>query len=121
MDRRGGSRKGNPVGKPQNFTTQQCEPQDCHNHQRTPDATFEDWQRPRTLCLKCRYADSKTELGAGEKAQTERAMRRRLRHTATEARRRRPNRRTKWAEKATNDNKKKTGARKEAPDNGAKD
>ena len=37
----------------------------------------------------------------------QRATRRRLRHTATEARRRRPNRRTKWAEEATNDKKKK--------------
>ena len=114
----GGSRKGNPVAKPQNLTTQRHEPQDCHNHQKDPDATFEYWRSPRTLCLKQRQADSKTELGAGEKAQTEKARRRRLRQMATEARRRRPNRRTKRAEEATNDNKKKRGARKEA---GAKD
>ena len=32
-----------------------------------PDATLEYWRRPRTLYLKRRYADSKTELGAGER------------------------------------------------------
>ena len=121
LERQGGSRKGNPVAKPQNLTTQRREPPRLPQPPKDPNSTFEYWRRPRTLCLKHRYADSKTELGAGEKAQKQRARRWRHRHTATEARRRRQNRRTKWAEEATNNNEKKTGARKVAPDTGAKD
>ena len=68
LERQGGSRKGNPVAKPQNLTTQRREPPRLPQPPKDPNATFEYWRRPRTLCLKRRYADSKRARSRGESA-----------------------------------------------------
>ena len=71
MERQGGSRKGNPVAKPQNLTTQWREPPRLPQPPKDPNATFEYWRRPRTLCLKRHNADSKTARSRGESANTQ--------------------------------------------------
>ena len=68
LERQGGSRKGNPVAKLQNLTTQRRKPPRLPQQPKDPNAAFEYWRRPRTLCLKRRNADSKTAGSRGESA-----------------------------------------------------
>ena len=96
MERRGGTRQGNPVAETQNLTTQQREPQDCHLHQWTPTKPFSTGEGQDPMSETPLRRQQNRATSQGEEAQTQRATRLRCRHTATEARRRRPNRRTKW-------------------------
>ena len=117
LERQGGSRKGNPVAKPQNLTTQRCEPPRQPQPPKDPNATFEYWRRPRTLCLKRRNADSKTELGAGEKGKHKEPGDGDT-DIRTEARRRRSNRRTKWlkGQRTTIKRKQEQGRKHQTPE-----